>query len=97
MVVQGRAHDYRGTGAKIRKSLIHVNYLNFSVLNNTICRFINVKLINTVLIESQLISCVSCVAVSDMQSVAAGEKYSRWGCVCQKFTVTIPIKEPKPK
>jgi hypothetical protein len=29
--------------------------------------------------------------------VAAGEKYSRWGCRCQKLSVTIPIKEPKSK
>ena len=34
---------------------------------------------------------------SNSKPVVAGEKHSRWGCVCQKLTVTIPIKEPKPK
>ena len=39
----------------------------FSGLNNTICRLIHVKLENKVLIESQLLSCVCYLAVSDTQ------------------------------
>ena len=53
---QGRAHDYREAGAQSQERAVHVRAqctsTFFSGYNNTICRLINVKLINKVLIES---------------------------------------------
>lgn len=52
----GRAHDYRGSGAQSQKRAVRARTQrtpkHFPGLNNTICRLINVKLINKVLIES---------------------------------------------
>ena len=57
-----------GQGLKSEKgSMCSMCSAFFSGLNNTICRLITVKLINKVLIESKLLSCVSCVAVSETQ------------------------------
>ena len=79
---QGHAHDYRGAGGQSQKRAVCARHIFFSGLNNTICSLINVKFINKVLIESELLSCVSCVAVSDMQLLLL---------LCQQIIVNMSL------